>query len=71
MFYYLFHLYFLLALQLVLVAIVGANHGERFGLDAFWPVWLISIVLVPVLYFPTRAFARFKRTSNQAWVKYF
>ena len=46
------------------MAIVGANHGGRFGLDVFWPVWLISIALVPVLYFPCRAFARFKRTSR-------
>jgi len=71
MFYYLFHLYLLLALQLLLVALLGANHGDRFGLDEFWPVWLISIALVPVLYFPCRAFARFKRTSSQAWVRYF
>jgi uncharacterized membrane protein len=71
MFYYLLHLYLLLAIQLALVAIVGANHGERFGIDVFWPVWLISIALVPVLYFPCRAFARFKRTSGQAWVRYF
>lgn len=71
MFYYILHLYVLLALQLLLVAIVGANHGTRFGLDRFWPVWLISVALVPVLYFPCRAFARFKRTSNRAWVRYF
>jgi len=71
MFYYLLHLYLLLAIQLLLVAIVGANHGDRFGIDEFWPVWLISAALVPVLYFPCRAFARFKRTSSQAWVRYF
>ena len=71
MFYYLLHLYLLLALQLLLVAAVGANHGTRFGIDEFWPVWLISAALVPVLYFPCRAFARFKRTSGQAWVRYF
>jgi uncharacterized membrane protein len=71
MFYYLFHLYFLLAAQLLLVAIVGPNHGDRWGLDEFWPVWVISVALVPVLYFPCRAFARFKRTTDLAWVKYF
>jgi uncharacterized membrane protein len=71
MFFYLFHLYVLLALQKMLVAIVGANHGDRFGIDAYWPVWVISVALLPVLYFPCRAFARFKRTSNQAWVRYF
>jgi uncharacterized membrane protein len=71
MFYYLFHLYFLLALQKILVATVGPNHGERFGIDEFWPVWVISLALVPVLYFPCRAFARYKRTTDKAWVRYF
>jgi hypothetical protein len=71
MFFYLLHLYLLLALQRLMLAIVGPTHGERFGIDQFWPVWLISIALVPVLYFPCRAFARFKRTTNQAWVRYF
>lgn len=71
MFFYLLHLYVLLALQLLMVALVGATHGERFGIDVFWPVWLISVALVPVLYYPCRAFARFKRTSSQAWVRYF
>jgi hypothetical protein len=26
---------------------------------------------VPALYLPCRAFARYKRTSKQAWVRYF
>ena len=71
MFYYILHLYVLLAMQLLLVAIVGPNHGERFGLDQFWPVWLISLALLPVLYLPCRAFARYKRTTDKAWVRYF
>jgi uncharacterized membrane protein len=71
MFFYLFHLYFLLALQKILVATVGANHGDRFGIDVYWPVWLISVALLPVLYFPCRAFALYKRTTDKAWVRYF
>lgn len=71
MFYYVLHLYVLLALQKLMVALVGANHGERFGLDHFWPVWLISASMLPFLYYPCRAFARFKRTTSQAWVRYF
>lgn len=71
MFYYLFHLYFLLGMQHVLVALFGANHGERFGVESLWPVWIVSLLLMPILYVPCRAFARYKRTSTQAWVRYF
>ncbi len=71
MFYYLLHLYLLLAMQTVLVATVGTTHGQRFGVDHYWQIWVISFVLMPVLYFPCKAFSDFKRTSKQAWVRYF
>ena len=71
MFFYIFHLYVLLALQLLMVALAGANYGQRWELDQYWPVWVISIALIPVMYYPTRAFARYKRTTDKAWVKYF
>jgi uncharacterized membrane protein len=71
MFYYLLHLYVLLAMQQLLVAVFGANHGARYGVDHVWPVWIVALALMPVLYLPCRAFARFKRSSKQAWVRYF
>jgi uncharacterized membrane protein len=71
MFFYLLHLYVLLALQTLLVAMFGANHGDRWGVSQYWPVWVVGLALMPVLYYPCRAFARFKRSSNQAWVRYF
>jgi uncharacterized membrane protein len=71
MFYYIFHLLFLLALQKFAVAAFGANHGTRFGFDSMVPVWIVCVALVPVLYYPCRAFARFKRTTAQGWVRYF
>lgn len=71
MFFYVFHLYLLLALQKGMVALVGANHGERFGVDHVWIVWLVWIALVPVLYPPCKAFANFKRTTTQSWPRYF
>lgn len=71
MFFYLLHLYTLLVLQHILVAIFGANHGERFGVDNIVWVWSGAVVLAFVLYFPCRAFAQYKRTSKQAWVRYF
>ncbi|MDX8124132.1 heparan-alpha-glucosaminide N-acetyltransferase domain-containing protein [Janthinobacterium sp. GMG2] len=71
MFYYLLHLYLLLLIGTTLTAVLGANHGNRFGVEHIWQVWLIALALMPVLYFPCRAFASYKRTSKQAWVRYF
>jgi len=71
MFYYLLHLYVLLALQKIMLALYGANHGQRFGVYHVWQIWIISVVLIPVLYYPCRAFARYKRQSGKAWVRYF
>ena len=71
MFFYIFHLYVLLLIQNALLATVGPNHGARFGVDEVWQLWAIALAMIPVLYFPCRAFARFKRTSSQAWVRYF
>jgi uncharacterized membrane protein len=71
MFFYIVHLYVLLILYRIVLAIFGPNHGELFGVDDFYWVWVVSPLLAFALYFPTRAFARFKRTSKQAWVRYF
>ena len=70
MFYYLLHLYVLLALQRLMLAVYGANHGQRFGVDHVWQVWLISAALIPLLYYPCRAFAHYKRQSGKTWVRY-
>jgi uncharacterized membrane protein len=71
MFFYILHLYVLLILYRIALAIFGPTHGELFGVDDFYWVWIVSPLLAFALYFPTRAFARFKRTSKQAWVRYF
>ncbi|MYM91860.1 DUF1624 domain-containing protein [Rugamonas sp. FT82W] len=71
MFYYLLHLFVLLIMQNLLVLVMGPNHGARFGIAEYWPVWPVSVVLMPLLYFPCRAFASYKRRSTQAWVRYF
>ena len=71
MFYYLLHLYLLLIIGIILTAVLGANHGARYGVEHIWQVWLIALALMPVLYFPCRAFAGYKRSSQQAWVRYF
>ncbi|RJG21009.1 DUF1624 domain-containing protein [Massilia cavernae] len=71
MFFYLVHLYLLLAIQNVLVSLLGANHGSRFGVDHYWLVWLMSLALMPLLYLPCRSFSAYKRRSTQAWIRYF
>ncbi|CAL92848.1 DUF1624 domain-containing protein [Azoarcus olearius] len=73
MFYYIGHLLLLLVLYKILLAVFGPNQGTRFGVnpDQFWVVWVSTVALIPVLYFPCRAFARYKRTSKRAWVRYF
>lgn len=71
MFYYLLHLYLLLIIGRTLTAVLGINHGDRYGVEHVWQVWLIALALMPLLYWPCRAFANYKRTSNKAWVRYF
>jgi len=71
MFFYLLHLYTLLVLYRVALAAFGPNHGDRFGVDHVWWIWVSAAALACALYFPCRAFTRFKRTSSQAWVRYF
>jgi uncharacterized membrane protein len=71
MFFYILHLYVLLVLQKLAVAAFGANHGERWGVDDVYWIWIGAAVLAAVLYRPTRAFGNFKRRSGMAWVRYF
>jgi uncharacterized membrane protein len=70
MFIYILHLYVLLVSYKIVISTVGPNSGDLFVLDAVWQIWGIALLLVWALYYPTRAFARFKHSSNQAWVKY-
>ena len=71
MFFYILHLYVLLVLQKIAVATLGANHGERWGVDSVAWIWIGAAVLSVLLYFPTRAFGDFKRRTSIGWVKYF
>ena len=71
MFFYIVHLYVLLILQRLAVALFGANHGTRWGVDHVYWIWIGAAALTFLMYFPTRAFARYKRTSKQTWVRYF
>ncbi|MGH8381295.1 DUF1624 domain-containing protein [Pseudomonas sp.] len=72
MFFYLLHLYVLKALYLIAVARWGLNQGGHFGFDQVADVWLCSLGLAIVLYYPTRWFAALKQQRRDiAWLKYF
>lgn len=72
MFFYLLHLYVLKGLYLMAVALWGLNQGAYFGFDQVTSVWLCSLLLAIVLYYPTRWFAALKqRRRDIAWLKYF
>jgi uncharacterized membrane protein len=71
MFFYLLHLYSLLVLYKIAFAVLGPNQGTRFGVDHVYLIWVFAVALAALLYIPTRAFADYKRTSKQAWVRYF
>jgi uncharacterized membrane protein len=68
LFYYLLHLYALLALQRVTAALLGVARAD---VDHVWQVWAIAAALALALYWPTRRFGRYKRESGKGWVKYF
>ncbi|WDH50641.1 heparan-alpha-glucosaminide N-acetyltransferase domain-containing protein [Pseudomonas chlororaphis] len=71
MFFYLLHLYVLKAMYLVAVAIWGANQGTYYGFDNLAGVWLWSLILGVLLFFPTRWFAGLKqRRRDIAILKY-
>ena len=70
LFFYLLHLYALLALHQLLLAVFGPNQGTGFGVDHVSTLWLAAALLAFVLYWPTRAFARYKR-RGPAWLRFF
>jgi uncharacterized membrane protein len=70
MFYYLLHLFLLLGLQKLAVAVLGANYGNRYEFDSLWMVWLLSAALIPLLYWPCKVFGAFKRRTSMGWVRY-
>ncbi|WP_353087218.1 heparan-alpha-glucosaminide N-acetyltransferase domain-containing protein [Stenotrophomonas sp.] len=71
MFFYLLHLYVLKLLYVLAEARWGQTHGSYFAVDHVASLWLITAVLALALYWPTRAFARFKaRRRDLAWLRY-
>ncbi len=71
MFFYLLHLYVLRLLYLLAEGYWGPTHGTMFAVDHVATLWVLTAVLALGLYWPTRAFARFKaRRRDLAWLRY-
>lgn len=70
MFFYILHLYVLLLLYSLCLKWFGANHGVLFGVNQLSTVWLISLVLAVLLYWPVKWFSRYKHSSKKAWLRY-
>lgn len=73
MFAYIVHLYVLLAAYWILYAVFGPTHGERFGLGTVGYIWLGSVLLIALLYYPATKFAEYKHREKRAkpWLSYF
>ncbi|MFN3775667.1 DUF1624 domain-containing protein [Sphingomonas parapaucimobilis] len=70
--FYLLHLYVLRGLYLGAVAIWGTNQGQVFGLPSVGAMWLVYLLLIVPLYYPTRWFADLKRRRRDLrWLRYF
>ncbi|WP_313244724.1 DUF1624 domain-containing protein [Stenotrophomonas rhizophila] len=71
MFFYLLHLYVLKLVYVLAEARWGHTHGAYFAVDHVASLWVITALLALALYWPTRAFARFKaRRRDLAWLRY-
>ncbi len=69
MFFYIIHLYVLVIFHGILIFTI--NKGKVVQVNYVYQLWLISIVLSILLYFPTKKFSNFKRMSKSKLIKYF
>ena len=67
MFFYIVHLYVLKGVYNVALHLYGPTKGAVFGVDNLSTVWIWVAILIPVLYFPTRWFARLKQSRRDIW----
>lgn len=71
MFYYVLHLYTLKVIYNIALLLYGPTKGTVFGVDHLRWVWIWVVILIPLLYFPTRRFAQLKqRRKDIWWLKY-
>ncbi|MFO6420660.1 DUF1624 domain-containing protein [Hylemonella sp. W303a] len=70
MFFYLLHLYVLHVFYLLLAPAQQLPSAQRWGVDAVWQLWVISALVLALVYGPCRWYARFKRTTTVAVFRY-
>lgn len=71
MFFYVVHLYILLMLYKIASWSFKTSEDTYWGVDYLWLIWLLTIILACILYFPTRQFSKFKQQSTSKLIKYF
>lgn len=67
LFFYIAHLYVLLIGQKVLAHVLGVPRADFAYL---WQIWLTTVLLIALLYWPTKCFGQYKRVTARGWVKY-
>lgn len=71
MFFYIIHLYLLKILYLIAVTIWGLNQGNYFGFNNMGQIWLVTLVIITLLYPLVKWFSGFKANHRQyRWLKY-
>ncbi|MEH6452289.1 MAG: heparan-alpha-glucosaminide N-acetyltransferase domain-containing protein [Psychromonas sp.] len=71
MFFYILHLYVLLFAYRGSIAVFGANQGDLFAIPSVGYIWLITLGLSALLYYPTKTFSQYKHQSGNKILKYF
>ena len=69
LFFYIVHLYVLLVVHAILIFTI--NKGKVIQVNGVYQLWLISIALAVLLYFPTKRFSNYKRRNTSKLIKYF
>lgn len=78
-FYFVLHLYFIRAINIILIFVSGLNMKTTsspfvFQPPAFgyplWMVYLTWVFVIVVLYFPCKWYANYKRSHHQWWLSY-
>lgn len=71
MFFYIVHLYLIGICYLLCIKFFGINHGDKYGFDSMWQLWLMFVGMMLPLHFLTGWFGQLKQTRKDIrWLKY-